>query len=661
MKNRQTIALLLTMSLLFALAVPAAAAAQASDRTAIPSRQTVLLDGNAVAPVMYHIEGFNYVDIRDIAQLLSGSSAQFNVDFDASAQAAVVSLGTLYTPAEGTPPTRSQKPAACVKSAWTLQVGGLTVNTDVYEIDGSLFFRLYDLGIAIGFGVRYDEVKNAVTITSAGSYSLVFDPSSYETETIQVDGTAITSRSFKQVPYVSTPLDAEQQMMNIYVPEAYYQGKSVNGYTIDTAPIYFLISVGGYMQGALIELDSEASVHELPANTVERRGNAMSLALAQGYVVVSPAARGRNSDGADGVGKGTAGLVDLKAAVRYLRYNDALIPGSSEKIIAEGQSAGGAMSSLVATTGNNSYFLPELSRIGAADERDDVFACISFCPITDLEYANNAYEWLFQGESAWTGGTGFPNEGGVMNADEALLSDAMSAMYPAYLNSLGLVDPETGTALTLNEDGTGSYLQYIERQLASAAAKGLASGYDGTDQITAENGFTIVNGTVTGANLRSYVQSNAYNRMKPVGAFDNGMMVWTGENNQFTLGSTADSNTHYDTTLAQAVAAATEKGATITGLDGTPFTATADPEVVAHMNPMNYLIRNQYASDKAGHYYIRVGAKDADTSLTVSANLALALDQHTDAQVDYAMRWGLGHTGQYDLAEEFAWLDSFCR
>jgi len=72
--------------------------------------------------------------------------------------------------------------------------------------------------------------------------------------------------------------------------------------------------------------------------------------------------------------------VDLKAAVRYLRYNDKAMPGNAEKIISNGTSAGGAMSSLLGATGNNSDYEPYLQEIGAADARDDIFAASCYCP-----------------------------------------------------------------------------------------------------------------------------------------------------------------------------------------------------------------------------------------------------------------------------------------
>ena len=53
-------------------------------------------------------------------------------------------------------------------------------------------------------------------------------------------------------------------------------------------------------------------------------------------------------------GKAPAAILDLKAAIRYLRYVDKEMPGDAEKIITDGTSAGGAMSALMEiVTGNN--------------------------------------------------------------------------------------------------------------------------------------------------------------------------------------------------------------------------------------------------------------------------------------------------------------------
>lgn len=61
--------------------------------------------------------------------------------------------------------------------------------------------------------------------------------------------------------------------------------------------------------------------------------NAMLVALSKGYVVAAPGARGRTTQAADGTytGKAPALIVDIKAAVRYLRHNAGKLPGDTEK------------------------------------------------------------------------------------------------------------------------------------------------------------------------------------------------------------------------------------------------------------------------------------------------------------------------------------------
>lgn len=142
---------------------------------------------------------------------------------------------------------------------------------------------------------------------------------------------------------MAKPVDKEYQTMNIYVPEGYFQGETIHGYTAETAPIFLPNTVGGYMPG-------KAGV---PEEKERRTGgpNAILSALDHGYVVAAPGARGRTNQDAKGkyTGKAPACIVDMKAAVRYLRHNKGILPGDMEKIISNGTSAGGALSSLPGT------------------------------------------------------------------------------------------------------------------------------------------------------------------------------------------------------------------------------------------------------------------------------------------------------------------------
>ena len=80
-------------------------------------------------------------------------------------------------------------------------------------------------------------------------YSLKFDPNSYKTQTANVNGKTITVRAFEHLIDVQKPVDTAYEQLNVYIPEAYFNGGTINGYTAATAPIFFPNQVGGYMPG----------------------------------------------------------------------------------------------------------------------------------------------------------------------------------------------------------------------------------------------------------------------------------------------------------------------------------------------------------------------------------------------------------------------------
>ena len=111
--------------------------------------------------------------------------------------------------------------------------------------------------------------------------------------------------------------------MNIYVPEAYFQSGSVGAYTAQTAPDLPAQSRWGLHARPARH---RASGSKMPGPTGPARTTPLPWRLARGYVVASPGARGRTTPKrGTGIytGKAPAAIVDLKAAVRYLRFNDA--------------------------------------------------------------------------------------------------------------------------------------------------------------------------------------------------------------------------------------------------------------------------------------------------------------------------------------------------
>ncbi|NTV91291.1 MAG: hypothetical protein HGA22_13180, partial [Clostridiales bacterium] len=341
------------------------------------SNQIIILDGKEINTQGYSIDGSIYFKLRDAAELLKGTSVQFSVDFDEKSFQVRTKAGEAYSgSASVTEGTKADKPFSCSISKWALLVNGTQVGASIYNIDKSNYIRLSDLGALFGFGVKYDEMTKTTTLDTKAGYSLnISDYSNMWTYNADSNSYSLTG-----VTYCSDPAAAAYESLNIYVPAAYMNAngsitsKVINGYTAGTAPIIYSNGVGGY---------SQATAEALNKNS--RSYNSFCTYLKNGYVVVSAGSRGKQTQASDGsfIGKSPAGLVDLKAGVRFLKYNDALLAGDSKKIVSIGTSAGGALSSLLGTTGNSPDYDSYLKEIGAVmTEGDDVYGAQCYCPIT---------------------------------------------------------------------------------------------------------------------------------------------------------------------------------------------------------------------------------------------------------------------------------------
>jgi hypothetical protein len=490
--------------------------------------------------------------------------------------------------------------------------------------------------------------------TAARESAIVFDPGKYTVKSVEVGGIPVSYRAYEGLVYVKKPIDTTYQILNFYVPTGYFEGKSINGYKADTAPIFFPNSVGGYMPGG----------PKGPGVGFDGMVNASAVALSKGLVVAAPGARGRTLRDSAGAyyGKAPAAIVDLKAALRYLRANDALMPGSADRIISNGTSAGGALSSLIGATGNAIDYEPYLRALGAAEARDDIYAVSAYCPITNLENADTAYEWLFstvhetkaapartapaaaaplgaspsgmpEGQTAANPFGAPASSAGPLSTRQLEVSALLKGLFPAYLNSLNLKDAG-GKILKLNVDGTGSFLDYLKDQVIASATAALKGGKD----LSHIAWLTIKAGKASAVDWEAYV---AYcGRKKGAPSFD-ALDNTSGENNLFGTGSV--NNQHFT-----AFSAAFD----------TARASMADPLLVQMMNPMAYIGNPTATTSK--YWRIRHGTLDSDTSLAIPAIMATRL-ANSGASVDFKLSWDVPHSGDYDLDELFAWVDTICK
>jgi len=488
---------------------------------------------------------------------------------------------------------------------------------------------------------------------------LKFDENNYEIKTCTMDGETIEYRAFEDLSYCENPV-APVQKMNIYVPESYYHGEEINGYRLDTAPIFMPNTVGGYMEGPADE----------PGLDPKGRINTTFRGLQHGYILACAGIRGRTtgkvsteffegakssiSGDASGrmVGKAPALIIDMKAAVRYLRYNKDKIPGDTEHIITNGTSAGGALSALMGATGNNSEYDSYLEEIGAAKERDDIFAASCYCPIHNLEHADAAYEWMFCGYNEYHRTKKIKTEEGLKRVpDVGMMSDKQQAvskdlkpLFSQYLNSLSLTDGQ-GQALVLDENGEGSFKDYVKSYVIQSAQKELETHDSGQrlkdlatpgSEIDDQDYLVMEDGRVVDLDWDRFVEK--ITRMKPAPAFD-ALDLKSPENEEF--GSEDVPARHF-----------TEYSYTHSEVNG----PMADDELIRIMNPVNFI----GSSGTTQHWRIRHGAFDRDTALAIPVILATLL-QNKGYDVDFRIPWGLPHSGDYDMEELFAWIDQLCK
>jgi hypothetical protein len=455
--------------------------------------------------------------------------------------------------------------------------------------------------------------------TAAGQTSdpLLFPKDNFTVETKLVKTSAgekkVTFRSYMHIQYVANPVDKDYQSMNISVPV------KIDDVAVDAtnAPVLFVIGVGGYM-----------SVNNARTSSGNTKGGSVSgkadLALAAGYVVVSPGCRGRDNKAADGTfyGKAPAAIVDLKSAVRYIRHNKGVMPGNSERIVSTGVSAGGALSALLGASGNSPLYDSYLKEIGASDAKDNIFASACFCPITDLEHADGAYEWMY--------GTS-PARSGLVDQELSKQLKVINAGYQASLNLKG----KNGFG-TITADNYDKYLlQFYLIPSANKYLNGLIE--EKRNEYLANNKWITWSEKGASFSFADYVTH--VGRMKGLPAFDDFNMK---QPEPVLFGNKTTDARHFTSfSLRQSSGNSN---------------AEIDNEVKTQVNLMNamYFI-GQNNKDCAGYWWLRQGSSDNHTSQTVIANLAASLENRSK-EVNTFLYWDAGHGADQDAEDFIAWM-----
>ena len=570
---------------------------------------------------------------------------------------------------------------------------------------------------------------------------LAFNKAKYTTITVTLDGVSTPVRWYREVCYVGKPMQLAPtqqagavdnqtcgfQNMNIFVREV-DAAKQDNAILLNVNNSGWFASYqggkGGWDGTTPITSANYTGADIVNGGTYVSNSdtNKVGAALARGFVYINMASRSRGATAPAGVyddgiyqGKSPAAIVDAKAAVRYLRLNDGLMPGNASRIVVNGTSGGGAQSTQLGATGDSADYFPYLKAAGAAgidtngnsSISDGVFAISAYCPIQDMGSADLAYEWMFNVLETRKLVSADQKAGLIVDASGAELVRASNPdlagtatlmnKFVAYQAGLGLKN-DAGTALTadnmlaaLQTEFTKAASAYVKsgksivayNAFGSAAANGVAGG-SGT--LYYKNDFIDVDasGTVTNFNMSNYLKFVAKQaRLKAVPSFDQvgqtptlaatatadttkaGATIYGnysgGESNLFGTAAQVYSNfTEYAWNNNNGGDAINAKQSDV-GFKNTGTTWAANPQQAYLLNQYKMINALSYVGKTDGitpNWRIRVGARDRDTSFTVAYNMSRALKSDAKVKdVDFALHWDQGHAGNYDVLNAFTWID----
>ncbi|HET9168830.1 MAG TPA: hypothetical protein VFN97_05310, partial [Actinospica sp.] len=538
------------------------------------------------------------------------------------------------------------------------------------------------LGVAAEAGTAFGS--SPASSGTSGTYSLELDSAAWSYDA--------TNDVYYQIGkmYVANPAATDYENLSIYVPGAYFTATknsdgatytakvnpkgTVGKYTARTAPFVIPVNTPGYAAQAPAASYSYSSV---------------SAYLAAGQIYVWPGVRGRDSSTSSRNDAAPWGVTDLKASVRFLRYNKDSLPGSTNSVYLFGMSGGGAQDTVAGASGDSPLYTPYLRAIGAAMQdakgrplSDAVDGVMAWCPITSLHEANLSYEWNM-GQFFSTGTRASGTWTAAYSAD-------LAKAWPAYVNKLGLRD-QHGKRLELTESSSGTYLSgsyydYVMQVITTSLNDFLSdttfpytvttqggppgSGQSGssTTYETVADYFTALNSsgtwatydsstnTATISSLEGFIVSQK-SASKPVGAFD-GYSRGQTENNVFAMG--LDKPSHFAPLTRDVIKTNQTTYATYSDWESSYGYAEYDSDFaqkdgvgkdiawrVDAYNPLYFIspaFEGYRHSQVAPNWRIRTGIAQTDTANTTEINVMLALENYGVKSMDFATVWAEGHT-----------------
>lgn len=253
------------------------------------------------------------------------------------------------------------------------------------------------------------------------------------------------------VSYCLNPATKAHHSLAIFVPAPYFTAQKNLGGSTYTCTVDEKAIVGNFTAktAPILMPINTAQLSSQPSPTAYSYEGLAPL-MEAGCVYVYPGFRGRSAafdstTGSQELIEGGAPwpVADLKAAIRFLRFNADILPAHADKIFMFGYGAGAGLAAMLGASGDAEAYEPYLKVLGAATHTvsgeaisDKLYGVATWNMLTALETADSAYEWSAGQYRA--DGPRAPLSWG------ALLSGHLADAYAEWVNAAGLKDEQHG-------------------------------------------------------------------------------------------------------------------------------------------------------------------------------------------------------------------------
>lgn len=213
-------------------------AAGAASTPAKPSTHKIYVDGERANVAAYEINDNNYFKLRDVAAILSGTDAQFEVTWDEASQTITLTDGHAYTTVGGEMGSIPAANQTAEDSTAIVYRDGTQVHYTGYNINDNNYYKLRDIAADFDFCVTWDNDTQSVLITTTEGYTpegeepetpvepeepVVEEPDDEKPEAWEVQGPAVGTYSDEYEAYLES---TGEEIVTVTIDYEIYDSKT---------------------------------------------------------------------------------------------------------------------------------------------------------------------------------------------------------------------------------------------------------------------------------------------------------------------------------------------------------------------------------------------------------------------------------------------------